>query len=151
VGLIYSPTELLAGHSISLVHNTNLRSITVDSGIFSGYAHVFPLPRHPPSASWALSLLSQITSPRLSKINLTIDACRLSALDRLNWSQLDEILTRPLWRDSLNRVVINVKLPDRRLLGARDLDWVRLRLPMITAIPSVLCRIKSKLASEGRR
>jgi len=25
----------------------------------------------------------------------------LSALDRLDWPQLDEILTRPLWRDSL--------------------------------------------------
>jgi hypothetical protein len=33
--LTYSPTELVAGRVISLVHNTNLRFITIESGIFT--------------------------------------------------------------------------------------------------------------------
>jgi hypothetical protein len=72
-------------------------------------------------------------------------ACFLSALDRLDWSQLDEILSRSLWRNSLKRVVINVRLPCSIPLGARDLDGVRLRLPLITANPRVSCKVESRI------
>jgi hypothetical protein len=64
---------------------------------------------------------------------------------------LDQILARPLWRDSLERVVISIMLPRGNLLDPSDRDLVRLRLPMISNVPSVSLTIQSMMRPEGNR
>jgi len=143
-----SLTDLLNGHIINLVQNTNLRSLTLNCGIFSDWLDDEPYPEYPPSVFWALSLLSQITSPHVSEIKLRMEVCGPAALSRMDWPRLDEILSQPLWRHSLKRIVVDIIRPGYMLLAANDLDRVRLSLPTISAVPSVSLTIGSSKLSE---
>jgi hypothetical protein len=135
--------DLLNGHLINLVQNTNLRSLTLHCGIFFEWTDDEPYPEYPPSVFWALSVLSQITSPLVSEIKLRMEVCGPLTLSRMNWPRLDEILSQPLWRHSLKRIVVNIIRPGDVLLDASDLDRVRLSLPVISTIPSVSLTIES--------
>jgi hypothetical protein len=59
--------------------------------------------------------------------------CQPWALEDMDWATLDRILVQPLWRDSLRRVVINISEQYNEISNAH-LDWVRLRLPLISGV-----------------
>ena len=143
-----SLTDLLNGHPINLVPNTNLRSLTLNCGIFSDWLDDEPYPEYPPFVFWALSLLSQITSPHVSEIKLRMEVGGPAALSRMDWPRLDEILSQPLWRHSPKRIVVNIIRPCYLLLDASDLDRIRLSLPLISTIPSISLTIASTELSE---
>jgi hypothetical protein len=62
----------------------------------------------------------------------------------MDWPRLDEILSRPLWRHSLKKVVLDIIRPRYMQLDAVDFDRVRLSLPTISSITSVLLTIESR-------
>jgi hypothetical protein len=143
-------TDRPAGYPHILAHNPNLRSVTLHSSVSFSLADATTRRAHlyGPISSCTLSLLSQITSPIVSEIYLPIVASESSALDCLDWPCLDEVLARPLWRHSLKRVVMNIRLARGGLLDPGDLDLVRLRLPMISNMPSVSLTIRSRLLPQ---
>ena len=141
-------TDLLNGSPINLAKNTNLRSITLYCGIFYDWIDDEPFPEYQPSVFWALSLLSQITSPHLSEIKLRMEVAGPASLSRMDWTRLDEILSKPLWRNNLKGVVVDIIQPGYRLLGAGDLERVWLSLPTISTVPGVSLAVESSKISE---
>ena len=71
-----------------------------------------------------------------------------ASLSRMDWTRLDEILSKPLWRNNLKRVVVDIIQPGYTLLGAGDLERVRLSLPTISTVPSVSLAVESSKISE---
>jgi Fe-S-cluster containining protein len=107
----FSSTDLSNGHPINLAKNTNLHSLTlhcgtccstyfndVDGGLIYNSEYQRPI-------SWALSLLSQIALPQVSEFKLRMVMGGPVLLSCVDWSLLDEILSRC---HGLKQVVVDI-------------------------------------------
>jgi hypothetical protein len=75
--VIFVPASAHTQRKINLAHNTHLRHIALR--MYWG-------------TTWAFTLLSQITSPLVDHVSLTIrDSCVV------DWAQLDSLLTQQRW------------------------------------------------------
>ena len=136
------------GYPVNLSQNSNLHSLTLHCGVFFDWIDDEPFPEYQPSVFWALSLLSQITSPHVSEIKLRMEVSGPASLVRVDWPLLDEILSKMLWRHSLKRVIVNIIRPGYMLLDAGDLDRVRFSLPTISTVTTVSLTVESSKLSE---
>jgi hypothetical protein len=75
-------------NDIDFTHNTHLRSIRL--GIFY-YSRR--------SMNWLLTLLSDIVSPHVVHVLLRVQLGHVSALDQVDWAQIELVFTQERWKN----------------------------------------------------
>jgi hypothetical protein len=112
-------------NDISLAHNTHLRSIVLT--ILEGdgcYSRI-----------WLFTLLSQIVSPHMVHVSLRFRLEDISALDTIDWTQIEQVFTQHQWTN-LQMLTISCRVLSE--IGEVDAGSIRARLPVLES-RGVLC------------
>jgi hypothetical protein len=107
------PTSM-PSNDINLAHNLHLRRVSMT---------IYTPPYHNRLMENAFTLLSQITSPQVDHVSLTIRS--LSDLDGVDWAPMERVFAQQRWAN-LQRLLVRLSE-----VQTAAVEWIRTRLPIL--------------------